>query len=181
MNKPHPKPSATPRKQNNNSRWPRAPKSPKKKHVWPKSRDIPKGRSSGSQNDGGVGPKSDSEEDPSYDVKKLMGWNSDWLPPPEEWAARKGSITRDFGQVIEKWADEHKRDCIKPLKINSPSFLGAKNANGEWKNKELVPRYWLHDSIDGDGIRKFWSEFPHRAPIALCGIDVRLDPPYWER
>jgi hypothetical protein len=168
-------------KRNNNPRWPRLPRAPKEKHVWLKARDIPKELSAGSQSDGGVTFKSDSDGDPSYDVKKLMDWSGDWLPAPEDWAARKGFTNRHFGQVIELWANEHSRNCTKVMEVDSPDFLGAKDEEGRWANKDLVPRYWLHETIDGTPPRKFWEELRCREPAPLSDIDIMEDPPYWER
>ncbi|KAF3043549.1 hypothetical protein E8E11_005770 [Didymella keratinophila] len=166
---------------NHNPRWPKPTKAPKEKHVWPKAREIPKELSAGSQSDGGVTFKSGSDGDPSYDVKKLMDWSGDWLPAPEDWAARKGFTSRHFGQVIELWANEHSRSCTKLVDISSPDFIGSKGEDGTWSNKDLVPRHWLHDTIDGIPPRKFWEEVRHRAPAPLSDIDITEDPPYWER
>ena len=149
--------------------------------MWLKQRDIPKALSAGSQSDGGVTFKSDSDGDPSYDVKKLMDWSGDWLPAPEDWAARKGFTSRHFGQVIELWANEHSKNCTKLMDTASADFLGLQTEDGKWLNKDLVPRYWLHDTIDGAPPRKFWEEMRHRAPAPLSDIDITDDPPYWER
>ncbi|KAJ4362663.1 hypothetical protein N0V95_001371 [Ascochyta clinopodiicola] len=178
---PPPEQAPTSSRRNENPRWPRAPKAPKERHVWPKSRDIPKGLSSDGQSDGGIIFKSDSEGDPTYDVKKLMGWNGDWLPPPEEWAARRGFTGRHFSQVIEHWANEHSRHCTKPISIDLPTFSGMEDADGKCVTKDLVPRYWLHELIDNDSPRTFWEQLPHRAPAALSDVDITNDPPYWER
>ncbi|XPS75710.1 hypothetical protein M3J09_007781 [Ascochyta lentis] len=178
---PPPEQPLAPLRRNGNPRWPKPPKTPKGKHVWPKSRDIPKGLSSDGQSDGGVIFKSDSEGDPTYDVKKLMAWNGDWLPPPEDWVARKGFNSRHFGQVIERWANEHSRHCTKLMSIDSPAFSGVQDADGKLVTKDLVPRYWLHDTIDNDSPRNFWEQLPHRAPAALSDVDITEDPPYWER
>ncbi|KAF2624839.1 hypothetical protein BU25DRAFT_125193 [Macroventuria anomochaeta] len=178
---PVPEQPPAPTRRNGNPCWPRAPKPPKERHVWPKQSEIPRELSTGSQSDGGVTFKSDSEGDPSYDVKKLMDWNGDWLPPPEEWAARKGFTHRHFGQVIEQWANEHSRNCTKLMDIDSPVFSGVEKADGGWLNKDLVPRYWLHDLIDEAAPRKFWEELPQRAPATLSDVDIMEDPPYWER
>ncbi|KAJ8105875.1 hypothetical protein OPT61_g9916 [Boeremia exigua] len=164
-----------------NPRWPRIPRSPKQKHVWLKSRDIPRHLPSDSQSDGGVTFKSHSDGDPTYDVKKLMDWNGDWLPPPEEWAARKGFTNRHFGQVIEQWANSHSKYCTNAMNIDVSAFMGVQTADGTWLNKELVPRYWLHDTIDNAAPRKFWEELPQRAPAPFSDIDITEDPPYWER
>ena len=110
-----------------------------------------------------------------------MDWNGDWLPPPEDWVARKGFTNRHFSQVIEQWANEHSRKCTKLMNVDSPAFSGVKDAADKWMNKDLVPRYWLHDLIDGSPPRKFWKELPQRAPAALSDVDNMEDPPYWER
>lgn len=178
---PRPEPPPAPVRRHENQRWPRAPKVPKEKHIWIKTRDIPKALPHDSQSDGGITFKSDSDGNPSYDVMKLMNWNGDWLPPPEDWAARKGFTNRHFSNVIEKWANEHSKDCTKPMNIDSPAFLGVKDANGMLVTKDLVPRYWLHDSIDNDSPRVFWEQLPHRTPAALSDVDIMEDPPYWER
>ncbi|KAJ4376762.1 hypothetical protein N0V86_006879 [Didymella sp. IMI 355093] len=178
---PKPIEARGPPKCNNNPRWPRAPKAPKEKHVWPKAREIPRELSAGSQSDGGVTFKSDSDGDPSYDVKKLMDWSGHWLPAPEDWTARKGFTSRHFGQVIEQWANEHSRSCTRTMDIDSPDFLGIQNQDGQWINKDLVPRYWLHEMIDNSPPREFWKQAPHRAPAPMSDIDIMESPPYWER
>lgn len=178
---PIPEKHLAPPKRNGTSRWPPRPPRPPK-HVWPKTRDIPRNLSNGSQSDGGVTFKSNSDGDPSYDVKKLMDWNGDWLPPPEEWAARKGFTHRHFGQAIEQWANEHSRNCTSPMSIDSPDFAGVMTPDGEWLNKDLVPRYWLHDFIDNAAPRRFWEEeLLQRAPAPLSDINIMEHPPYWER
>lgn len=103
------------------------------------------------------------------------------MPPPEDWAARKGFISRHFSQVVEQWANEHSRDCTKLVDVNSPDFLGTQNEDGLWLNKDVVPRYWLHETIDNCPSRKFWEELPHRAPTALSDVNIMEHPPYWER
>lgn len=114
-------------------------------------------------------------------MRKLIGWNGDWLPPPEEWAARKGFTSRHFSQVIEQWANEHSRNCTRLMDIDSPDFFGLQQEDGKWVNKDLVPRYWLHETIDNDSPRKFWEQLPHRAPAPMSDVDIMEDPPYWER
>ncbi|KAF2997942.1 hypothetical protein E8E13_005573 [Curvularia kusanoi] len=176
-----PGPHRAPTKPNGNNRWPKGLKEPYKKHVWIKTRDIPRNTPTESGSGGGVSWKSDSGGDPSYDVKKLMDWNGDWLPPPEDWVARKGFHPRHFGQAVEKWLDEHSKQCIVPVRIDSPDFLGVPIGDGKFLTKDLVPRYWLHDSIDNAAPRKFWDEFPQRAPAPLTDVDIVEHPPYWER
>lgn len=110
-----------------------------------------------------------------------MNWHGDWLPPPEEWAARKSFPNRHVGQEIEKRANGHSRSCTKPMDIQSPDFLGAQAGNDEWLNKELVPRYWLCEMIDDISPREFWKQAPYRAPAPLSDFDITDTPPYWER
>lgn len=172
------KPIPNPRR-SGNPRWPRTTKAPK--HVWPKAREIPRELSAGSQSDGGITFRSDSQGDPAYDVRKLLGWNGDWLPPPEDWAARKGFTSRHFSQVVDQWANEHSRYCTQVVDVRSSDFLGTQAPDGKWSNKDLVPRYWLHETIDGSPPRTFWEQLPHRAPTALSDIEILEDPPYWER
>jgi hypothetical protein len=110
-----------------------------------------------------------------------MDWNGDWLPPPEQWAARKGFTNRHFGQAIEQWMDGHSRNCTKLMDIDSPAFLGVEDTDGKWLTKDLVPRYWIHETIDNDAIGTFWKQLPSRMPTALSNVDIMEDPPYWER
>jgi hypothetical protein len=166
--------------------WPSVPKAPRQKHVWIKTRDIPKKASTHSSDEGGVDFESDSGGDPTYDIKKLMDWNCDWLPPPEDWAARKGFHPRHFRQGIEQWINGHSRNCVRPMDINSPDFTGVlvgedKLGRDTFLTKDVVPRYWLHDLIDNTAPRQFWDEFPQRAPAPLSDIDIFEHPPYWER
>lgn len=63
------------------------------------------------EEDGGIEYKSDSNGDPDYDVKKLMDWNGDWLPPPETWSARHAFTDRHFGASLEKWMNGHDPSC----------------------------------------------------------------------
>mgnify|MGYP003624103294 CR=1 FL=1 len=132
-----------------------------------------KAMSTDSSSDGGIACRSDSNGDPDYDVKKLMDWNGDWLPPPEQWAARKGHINRHFGQAIEHWINGHDDDCTKNMEIG-PHF----NEDG---SKELVPRYWIITKIEQDSLGTFWRQFPERAPAPVSDIDLTAELPYWER
>ena len=159
----------------------------KGKHVWIKTRDIPRKQSThSSDDDGGVDFESDSGGDPAYDVKKLMDWSGGWMPPPEDWAARKGFNPRHFSQGVEQWLNGHSRNCIRPMDINSPDFTGVvvgkdKLGRDTFLTKDLVPRYWLYDLIDNAAPRKFWNELLERSPAPLSDVDIFEHPPYWER
>jgi hypothetical protein len=157
----------------------------KGKHVWIKTRDIPR-KASTHSDDGGVDFESDSCGDVDYDVKKLMDWSGEWMPPPEDWAARKGFNPRHFRQGVEQWINGHSRDCIRPMDINSPHFTGVlvgkdKLGRNTFLTKNVVPRYWLHDTIDSLAPRKFWNELLDRSPAPLTDVDIFEHPPYWER
>jgi hypothetical protein len=167
--KPDP-PAAAPK--TGNPRWPRVRGPPPKKTVWPKQRDM-KPRSDESESDGGISCKSDSNGDPNYDVKKLTDWNGDWLPPPEEWSARKGHTSRHFGQGIEQWIDGHAKDCLAMMDITtSPLFRGE-------AGREVVPKYWVASRIEQGSLGEFWKLMPTRQPTALS--DVSAHRPFWER
>ncbi|KAH7080888.1 hypothetical protein FB567DRAFT_448374 [Paraphoma chrysanthemicola] len=166
---PEPKPCV---QKTENPRWPRGPKPLRMKTVWPKNRDM-KAVSTDSSSDGGITFRSDSNGDPDYDVKKLMDWNGDWLPAPEQWAARKGHTDRHFGRVIEDWMNGHDDHCDKPMEIDSHFVQEG--------CKELVPRYWILPKIEQDSLGTFWIRFTERAPSPISDIDVMADPPFWER
>jgi hypothetical protein len=98
----------------------------RKRHVWPKNRDM-KPISDDDDEEGGVEFKSDSNGDPDYDVKKLVDWNGDWIPPPETWSARHAFTDRHFGAAIEKWINGHDKSCTTNLTdlLELPEFLGV--------------------------------------------------------
>ncbi|KAF2124698.1 hypothetical protein P153DRAFT_349850 [Dothidotthia symphoricarpi CBS 119687] len=171
-------PSAPPRRENPN--WPRGPKAAPRKNVWPKQRDM-KPLPSESESDGGVDFRSNSNGDPDYDVKKLQDWNGDWLPPPEQWSARRGFINRHFGQVIEEWMNTHSEECIQTMNIESGAFSGEDAGDkGMTIPKDLVPRYWMPSTIDGEPLRKFWEKLRHCAPAALGDDDLTDTLPFWD-
>ncbi|KAF2026217.1 hypothetical protein EK21DRAFT_74592 [Setomelanomma holmii] len=168
-----PKPEQAPtRARRDNPNWPRGPK-PQPRKRWLKQSEM-RARSTDSSSDGGVACRSDSNGDPDYDVKKLMDWNGDWLPPPEQWSARKGHTNRHLGQAMEQWINGHDEECTKDIKIES--HLAE---NGFCK--EIVPKYWVITRIEQDSLGSFWKQFPERAPAPVSDIDVMAVPPFWER
>ncbi|KAH5038684.1 hypothetical protein HBI74_045430 [Parastagonospora nodorum] len=168
--RPDPPPVA-PKKEN--PRWPRT-RAPAK-HVWPKSRDIKAQPSaSSSDGDGGVTFGSNSNGDPDYDVKKLMDWNGDWLPPPEQWSARKGHTARHLGSGVEQWINGHSKMCIEPIPTDTLKCLSE-----DGSCQEIVPRYWIVGIIEQNSLATFWKSMPARDPPALS--DVSDHPPFWER
>lgn len=131
---------------------------------------------SSSSSDGGVTFKSNSNGDPDYDVKKLMDWNGDWLPPPEQWSARKSHNSRQpFGQAIEQWMNGHGEQCLDPMDAK------AFSPTEEELCKEIVPKYWIMDKIEGKSMGEFWREMPVRAPAPLSDCDLAAEIPFWER
>lgn len=128
-----------------------------------------------SSSEGGVECRSNSEEDPDYDVKKLMDWNGDWLPPPEQWSARKGHVSRHFGQGIEHWINGHDEECTKLIAYDLATF------HEDGQCKDLVPTYWLMTMIESKPLGNFWKDMPEQPPSAVSDIDPLEFSPYWER
>jgi hypothetical protein len=165
--RPDPPPVAT---RKANPSWPRT-RGPRQKRVWPKQSEM-RARSSDSSVDGGVVCKSDSNGDPNYDVKKLMDWNGDWMPPPEQWSGRKGHVNRHLGRSVEAWIDTHPKEIYgEDLKYNeSPTFC---------EDGEIVPSFWVINRIEQGSLAEFWKSMPTREPHVLS--DVSEQPPFWER
>jgi hypothetical protein len=129
-----------------------------------------------SSSDGGVSFKSNSNGDPDYDVKKLMDWNGDWLPPPEQWSARKSHSSRQpFGQAIEQWMNGHGEQCLDPIDATSLS------PTEDGPCREIVPKYWILEKIEGKSTGEFWKQMPVRAPSPLSDCDLLTDLPFWDR
>jgi L-amino acid N-acyltransferase YncA len=167
-----PKPEAPPALRRENPRWPQT-RGPRRT-VWPKQRDMkPASTESSGDDDGGVTFRSNSNGDPFYDVKKLTDWNGDWLPPPEQWSARKGHTHRHFGQDIERWMNGHPDECLQEMDKTGPSFVEDGTC------KEIVPKYWIVSSIEQGSLDQFWKLMPAKAPAALSAVSAR--PPFWER
>jgi hypothetical protein len=155
-----------------NPRWARGPQ-PYKKTVWPKAKDM-KYTPSSSNSDGGVDFKSNSDGDPHYDIKKLVDWNGDWLPP-EMWSARKGYTDRHFSAHIEQWCNTHPLDWNNGV---TPYFPPDTFIQG----KELAPRYWLEVKVGGESLREFWKGLvnPEKEPKPLDANDLTDYMPWWE-
>jgi L-amino acid N-acyltransferase YncA len=47
--------------------------------------------------------------------------------------------------------------------------------------KELVPPYWLVQTIEQEATGEFWKKLAGRTPAPLSEVDIFADPPYWER
>ncbi|KAF1965489.1 hypothetical protein BU23DRAFT_545965 [Bimuria novae-zelandiae CBS 107.79] len=143
----------------------------KGRHMWPKNRDMRPVTDDEGEWD--VEHKSDSNGDPDYDVKKLIDWNGDWLPPPESWSARHTFTDRHFGASIEKWINGHHQSCV----VNLTDLLAEADYLG---HEEIAPRTWIPTRIEGDAPQLFWQALPSRAPPPLSDIDISEYRPFWE-
>ncbi|KAL5407787.1 hypothetical protein PMIN04_011622 [Paraphaeosphaeria minitans] len=163
-----------------------------KRHVWPKNRDM-KAVSNDDEEDGGVECISLSNGDPDYDVRKLVDWNGDWLPPPETWSFRHAFTDRHFGAGIEKWINGHDKSCIEDLSdlLTSAEFKGVEVEGGvvlidgkevaqQTINHEIVPRSWIATYVDTAPLETFWKGFPERAPAPLSNIEITEHRPFWD-
>ncbi|KAH9869900.1 hypothetical protein J1614_006821 [Plenodomus biglobosus] len=171
--------------------WSRFPQQTYKKTQWPKARDIK--RLPSESDGGGIGFKSDSNGDVDYDVKKLLDWNGDWLPPPESWAARKGYSNRHFTDSIDKWININPA-LLRPVAIQEPAFSGrqtkggpaveyiaGKTIAGVNEYNEIVPRRWIDTRVEDKTLREYWTDMSKKAPEALPGCDIMANPPWWDR
>jgi hypothetical protein len=131
---------------------------------------------SSSDSDGGVDFRSNSNGDPSYDIKKLTDWNGDWLPPdPETWNARKGHVDRHFRTHIEQWVN------TLPLCWGegvTPYYPPDTFTQG----KELAPRFWLEVKVGGESLRGVWKDLVNseKEPKPLDENDLTDYLPWWE-
>ncbi|PSN74215.1 hypothetical protein BS50DRAFT_627562 [Corynespora cassiicola Philippines] len=181
-----PKPETPAASKQKNSRWAR--NIPRNK--WPKASEM-RPRPDDQESDGGVSFKSNSNGDPDYDVKKLMAWNGDWLPPPEEWSARKSFADRHFGASIEKWINGHRQEPTA-IDTSASDFIGRPvlgelvitHGGESWGQKvincDIAPRCWIPIQIEGQAPQQFWSSFATRAPQALSDIDLDDREAWWE-
>jgi hypothetical protein len=153
-----------------------------RKIAWPKARDM-KPPPSDDQSQGGVHVKSDSEGDPFYDIRKIIDWNGEFLPPPECWAERARYTNRHPGQEIVRWIETVPSSCEMTMKTETTAFTtGPLDDKGTVFNKEIVPRYWIPEVIEGEPTRVFMAKLPSRAPPALSDVcDTDSPVPYWDR
>jgi hypothetical protein len=149
--------------------WPK-----KGKTYWPKNSEM-KAQPAENESDGGVSFKSNSNGDPNYDVKKLMDWNGNWMPPPEVWTGRNTFRDRHFGESIEGWMERAEASGTSKLimQINPADFLADIGC-------DLVPRDWIPTQIEGDAPQQFWRSLPSRAPSPVDDGDFDELKPWWE-
>lgn len=130
--------------------------------------------------------ESDSNGDPDYDIKKLLDWEGKWMPPPEDWANRKGFSDRHFEQVIETWINGHAEECTLPMdtdwKVGFDQETLKRNIPEDVKSgKVLVPRYWAEVKVEDMTLRDFWRDLPHHSPAAVDDDDITENSPWWDR
>jgi hypothetical protein len=180
----HGGPYARPSKWSSNQS--RGPRKPYKKTVWPKNKDM-KARPRDEQSDGGITFKSNSAGDPDYDVRKLMAWNGDWLPPPEDWACRKEFTDRHPMQGIEKWAKGVTAAYGGPNANGCEDYGGVDILSGPYaelfraeQNGDLVLRQWIPKQMEGENPQQFWRGLRSRAPAPLSDVDLTEAQPWWD-
>lgn len=152
-----------------NNGWPK-----KGKTNWPKNSEM-KAQPAEDESDGGVSFKSNSNGDPNYDVKKLIDWSGNWMPPPEVWTARNTFRDRHFGESIEGWMERAEASGTSKLimQINPADFLADIGC-------DLVPRDWIPTQIESDAPQQFWRSLPSRAPSPIDDVDFDELKPWWE-
>ena len=150
--------------------WPK--KQPRS--AWPKYSDMKPSPIDPSE-DGGISFRSNSNGDPNYDVRQLMDFEGNWMPPPEVWVGRNSFRDRHFGDTIEKWAEGAEAAGCKDITMNiDPDMF---NAN---INSDMAPRLWVPTQIEGDAPQDFWRTFPSRDPAPLSDVDLTDLKPWWE-
>jgi hypothetical protein len=149
--------------------WPK-----KEKTHWPKNSEM-KAQPAEDESDGGVSFKSNSNGDPNYDVKKLIDWSGNWMPPPEVWTGRNTFRDRHFGESIEGWMERAEVCGTSKLimAINRAEFLADVGC-------DLVPRDWIPIQIEGDAPQQFWRSLTSRAPAPIDDVDLDKQKPWWE-
>lgn len=144
-----------------------------------------------SDDNGGVNCWSDSNGDVNYDVKKLLDWEGNWLPPPEDWAERNRHTSRHWAKDMDEFLNAHP-DLVRPMKIEEPAFSGRKTVGGDqapyvpgetvpdrMAYNEIVPSYWLDTRVDQKSLLQYWKDLKRSEP---WDFEVGLpDPPWWDR
>jgi hypothetical protein len=149
--------------------WPK-----KGKPYWPKSSEM-KAQPVEDEGDDGLSSNSNSNGDPLYDVKKLIDWSGNWMPPPEVWTGRNTFRDRHFGESMEVWMKRSEACGTSKLvmDINPADFLAD-------HGRDLVPRDWVPSQIEGDSPQEFWRSLPSRAPAPVDDGDTDETKPWWE-
>jgi L-amino acid N-acyltransferase YncA len=69
----------------------------------------------------------------------------------------------------------HGKNCLDLIDVTSTTAFQEDGC------KELVPPYWLVQTIEQETTGEFWKKFAGRTPAPLNEVDIFADPPYWER
>ncbi|OCL09754.1 hypothetical protein AOQ84DRAFT_403705 [Glonium stellatum] len=145
---------------------------PSKGYKWPKNKDMRPPAKSSSSSDGGASVRSNSNGDPTYDIRKLTDWEGNWLPAPVEWEGRGGFSDRNFFDRLETWISNSERVSKENMDMGDPAF--AAEVNGE-----VAPRFWIPTAIDAESPQNFWRMYQSRAPAPLSDCDL-TEQPWWE-
>lgn len=149
-------------------------KRPPRKTQWIKQRDLkPVPIDEEDEEDGGFEIESNSHGDPDYDIRKLVDWNGDWLPPPLEWENRGSFTDRKFGDRMEAWITQTDKYNTIRVKTDHPDFLNEVTG-------DIAPHHWVPTNIEGDSPQQFWRTYLSRAPVPHDEGDLD-EQPWWEK
>jgi hypothetical protein len=75
------------------------------------------------------------------------------------------------------------KSCNMTMEINTPAFTsGPLDEKATIANREIAPKCWIPDKIEGEPARVFVDKLPSRAPRALSDMCTSDSPrPYWDR
>ena len=75
----------------------------------------------------GVSVKSNSNQDPTYDIRKLTDWEGNWLPAPVKWEGCGGFLGCNFYNCIEAWMNKLEKVNKENMDISNPAFVVETN------------------------------------------------------
>jgi len=145
------------------------------------------------EDNGGIKCWSQSNGDSGYDVKKLLDWEGNWLPPPEDWAERNRHTSRNWAKDMDNFITTNS-DLLQPIKIEEPAFSGRKTVGGceapyvpgetipgRFEYNEIVPRYWLEPRVEQKTLLQYWSDLLRNSPEHLHPTHNEPRIPWWDR
>lgn len=132
-------------------------------------------------NGGWPSEQSSDLDDPYYDVKKLVGWDGEWIPPPVDWDSRRPYNPRHLQKLIHAWVNEvhcayNNSEVCGFVPIGHPAYAGMWTTGGDIVIPEWVPR----EIEEGTSAQNFWRSYPSRAPPPLEDDDISNTKPWWE-
>ncbi|KAF1954739.1 hypothetical protein CC80DRAFT_549918 [Byssothecium circinans] len=182
---PKPQPVKAPRRNNN-------PREPKKPHRWPKNKEMKPLPSDEDDENGGVpydngwgDCESHSDGDPFYDVKKLLDWKGDWMPPPVDWSARNPFADHHLGESIEKWINGHDLSGCKEISnyLETPEFASftidgktvsdVANIETNHKTGDVEERDTMNAAIVAQELARYENSKKHNATYVTMDIAPR--------